>query len=112
MAHPKRNLTVAFAMALAAIAFVPAVASAHALLVGTQPQPGVTVKTTPREVIFEFNQAVGGTPGAVRVYDSAARRVDDGDVSHPSGHESWMGVGLPARLRLISPATLCAEREA
>jgi len=98
MTHRKRNLTVAMVMALAALTIAPAAASAHALLVGTQPQPGVTVKQTPREVIFEFNQAVGGTSGAVRVYDSAARQVDDGDVSHPDGHESWMGVGLPAHL--------------
>jgi copper transport protein len=98
MAHPKRNLTVAIAVALAVSALAPAVASAHALLLATQPQSGVTVKAPPREVIFEFNQAVGGTPGAVRVYDSAARQVDDGDVSHPDGRESWMGVGLPAHL--------------
>jgi copper transport protein len=98
MAHHKRNLSVATAMALAAIAIAPAVASAHALLVGTQPQAGVTVKATPREVIFEFNQAVGGTPGAVRVYDSSGRQVDDGDVSHPHDRESWIGVGLPAQL--------------
>jgi len=98
MAHLRRNLTVAIALALAAIAIAPAAASAHALLVGTQPQTGTTVARAPHEVIFEFNQAVGGTPGAVRVYDSAGREVDNGDVSHPRGDERWMGVGLPSQL--------------
>jgi copper transport protein len=98
MAHPKRNLIVAIALALALSAIAPAVASAHALLIATQPQSGATLTRTPREVIFEFNQAVGGTPGAVRVYDASARQVDDGEVSHPDGRESWMGVGLPAHL--------------
>ena len=49
-------------------------------------------------MVFEFNEAVGGTPGAVRVYDASGREVDDGDVSHPRGNQRWMGVGLPARL--------------
>jgi len=90
--------TVAIAAALGAMAIAPAAASAHALLLGTQPQPGTTVATTPREVIFEFNQAVGGTLGAVRVYNGAGVDVDDGDVSHPDGNEHWMGVGLPRAL--------------
>ena len=45
-------------------------------------------------MIFEFNQNVGGTLGAVRVYDAQGNEVDDLDVSHPDGNEHWMGVGL------------------
>ena len=81
-----------------AATIAPAVAAAHAVLTGTQPVSGTTVQRTPREVIFEFNQAVGGTPGAVRVYDAKGREVDDGDVTHPGGRQHWMGVGLPAKL--------------
>jgi len=98
MSHHKRTLTVAFATALCAFAIAPAAASAHAVLLATQPVTGTTVRSTPREVIFEFNQAVGGTLGAVRVYDGTGGEVDDGDVSHPDGNEHWMGVGLPAHL--------------
>jgi copper transport protein len=94
----RRIFTAALATAFVAVAIVPAVASAHAVLVGTQPVTGTTVRTTPREVIFEFNQAVGGTLGAVRVYDGTGAEVDDGNVSHPDGNEHWMGVGLPAQL--------------
>ncbi len=69
-------------------------ALAHAQLLGTSPASGSTVATQPQEVIFEFNQNVGGTLGAVRVYDAQGNEVDDLDVSHPDGNEHWMGVGL------------------
>ena len=97
---PKRSgrYAVATAMAFIAIALAPASAFAHAQLLGTQPVSGTTLQTTPRQVIFEFNQAVGGTIGAVRVYNAAGKEVDSGDVSHPHGNEHWMGVGLPSHL--------------
>ena len=67
---------------------------AHAQLVGTSPSTGTTVATQPQEVIFKFNQNVGGTLGAVRVYDAQGNEVDNLDVAHPEGQEHWMGVGL------------------
>lgn len=69
-------------------------ASAHAQLLGTTPAADATVARQPPEVIFKFNQNVGGTLGAVRVYDAQGNEVDDLDVSHPQGQEHWMGVGL------------------
>ena len=78
-----------------AIALVGAPSAlAHAQLVGTSPSTGTTVVTQPREVIFKFNQNVGGTLGAVRVYDAQGNEVDNLDVAHPAGQEHWMGVGL------------------
>jgi copper transport protein len=69
-------------------------ALAHAQLLETSPATGSTVATQPAEVTFEFNQAVGGTLGAVRVYNAQGNEVDDLNVSHPDGNEHWMGVGL------------------
>jgi copper transport protein len=69
-------------------------ALAHAQLLGTSPSSGSTVATQPKEVIFEFNQNVGGTLGAVRVYNAQGEEVDNLSVSHPQGNEHWMGVGL------------------
>lgn len=83
-----------FVLACAAsLACAPA-AFAHAQLLETVPAAGSTVQRQPPEVIFEFNQNVGGTLGAVRVYDARGYEVDDLDVSHPQGEERWMGVGL------------------
>ncbi len=70
----------------------------HAQLLGTSPVSGSTVKVQPTEVIFEFNQNVGGTLGAVRVYNAQGTEVDDLDVSHPDGNEHWIGVGLKPHL--------------
>jgi copper transport protein len=83
---------------LISLALLPASAMAHAQLVGTSPQSGTTVKAQPEEVIFKYNQPVGGTVGAVRVYNAEGEQVDDLDVSHPGGHQSWMGVGLKPNL--------------
>ena len=49
-------------------------------------------------MIFKFNQDVGGTLGAVRVYNAQGNEVDNLDVSHPDGNEHWMGVGLKPHL--------------
>ncbi len=77
----------------ALLAYAPA-ALAHAQLLGTSPLTGAVVPRQPQEVIFKFNQSVGGTLGAVRVYDAQGEEVDDLDMSHPEGQEHWMGVGL------------------
>ncbi len=89
-------LAVLVSLCLALLA--PASALAHAQLLGTSPQSGTTVKAQPKEVIFKYNQPVGGTVGAVRVYNAQGDQVDNLDVSHPSGHQSWMGVGLKPNL--------------
>jgi copper transport protein len=100
-ASPRRRMhRVALAAALAlggALATAPS-ALAHAQLLGTSPASGATVATQPKEVIFEFNQNVGGTLGAVRIYNAAGEEVDDLAVSHPRGNEHWMGVGLKPSL--------------
>jgi copper transport protein len=88
---------IAVAACFAAMAWAPA-ALAHAQLLGTSPQAGATVQRTPAEVIFKFNEAVGGTLAAVRVYDANGREVDNLKVSHPGGEQHWMGVGLKAHL--------------
>ncbi len=93
-----RRLSIVLVVCCGCPACAPGVAWAHAQLLGTSPATGSTVPVQPREVIFQFNQNVGGTLGAVRVYDAQGNEVDDLDVSHPSGDEHWMGVGLKPHL--------------
>lgn len=88
---------VATLVCLLLLADAPA-ALAHAQLLGTSPQSGATVAMQPAQVIFKFNQAVGGTLGAVRVYNAQGDEVDNLTVAHPGGHEQWMGVGLKSGL--------------
>jgi copper transport protein len=73
---------------------LPAAASAHARLEGTSPPQGAVVKKEPAAVIFEFDEPVEGNFGAVRVYDAAGERVDEGDAFHPDGEGPRLGVHL------------------
>jgi copper transport protein len=97
----KRTARIALAALLAAcvgaLCSAPA-ALAHAQLVATSPQSGATLARQPSRVTFEFNEAVGGTLGAVRVYDSSGAEVDDLQVEHPRGDSHALGVGLKAGL--------------
>jgi copper transport protein len=92
------RLALGAAAALVAVLMLAPAAWGHAQLLATSPLSGSTVKAQPSEVIFKFNQDVGGTLGAVRVYNAQGSEVDNLDVSHPDGNEHWMGVGLKAHL--------------
>lgn len=94
----RRGALLAPVLALLVVLVGAPAAWAHAQLLGTSPMSGSTVQVQPKEVTFEFNQDVGGTLGAVRVYDAQGNEVDDLNVSHPEGNEHWMGVGLRAHL--------------
>ena len=98
-ARPRRTPRARLALAAALTACIGAMAAApaalaHAQLLGTSPASGATTPSEPKQVIFQFNQNVGGTLGAVRVYNAQGGEVDNLDVSHPQGNEHWMGVGL------------------
>jgi copper transport protein len=92
-----RSLLVLVLVLAGVLASAPA-AAAHAQLLGSSPASGTTVQVQPAKVIFEFNEDVGGTLGAVRVYDARGNEVDDLNVSHPDGDAHWMGVGLKPHL--------------
>ncbi len=92
------RVSLALVLAVAGLLVSAPAGWAHAQLLDTSPVSGSTVKVEPREVVFEFNQDVGGTLGAIRVYDAQGNEVDDLNVSHPDGDEHWMGVGLKPRL--------------
>jgi len=81
-------------LACLAALLLPAAASAHARLEGTSPPQGAVVAREPSAVTFEFDEPVEGNFGAVRVYDAAGERVDEGDAFHPDGDESRLGVHL------------------
>jgi copper transport protein len=93
-ARRARTIVLVILLALAAALACAPAAGAHAQLLDTSPAAGATLASQPKEVSFEFNQAVGGTLGAVRVYNAQGREVDNLEVSHPQGNEHWMGVGL------------------
>jgi copper transport protein len=88
----RRSLPIVLVCMLALL--LPAAASAHARLEGTEPPEGAVVKKEPAAVIFEFDEPVEGNFGAVRVYDASGERVDEGDAFHPNGEGPRLGVHL------------------
>ncbi len=93
-----RSALTAAVCVIAAMLALPAGAAAHAQLLGSVPADGATLRSAPSLFYFEFNQSVGGTLGAVRVYDAAGHEVDTLSIIHPDGKQSWIGVGLKSGL--------------
>jgi copper transport protein len=88
-----RQRTAAAAAALAVgLVLVPA-ASAHAILVTSEPANGAVVRTTPPTVTLRFNEPVETQFGSVRVYDANGARVDSGRVTRPGGDAVAVVVG-------------------
>lgn len=99
-----------FPLLLATLALAPA-ASAHATLLVTRPGNDTAVASAPREVRLHFDEPVVTSLGAVRVYDSSARRVDNGDVSRPEGSDVVVGLraGLPADTYTVTWRVISAD---
>lgn len=77
------------------LALLPAgPASAHTVLVGSDPADGSRLASSPASVTLRFNEQVGLELGYLRVVDSAGRRVDSGPASHPDGDGSKVSVTL------------------
>jgi copper transport protein len=109
----RRSAPLAVLLALCGLTslLAPASAFAHAVVEGTTPLSGQTVKREPAQVEFRYSETVEGNFGAIRVYDRSSQRVDSGDAFHPGGTGSRLATrlkpGLPkgtytATYRVIS----------
>jgi copper transport protein len=74
------------AAALAALAAAPT-ASAHATLVSSTPTNDEVLERAPAQVVLRFSEPVETAFGSIRVYDDAARRVDEGGTERPQPQE-------------------------
>jgi copper transport protein len=74
-------------------------ASAHAVVVSSDPEDGARLAAAPSTVSVTFDESVGlGGGGYLRVIDQVGRRVDDGTASHPGGDGTKISVPLRAGL--------------
>jgi copper transport protein len=84
----------AFAATCVALALLPATASAHALLEATTPERGARLERVPGQVSLRFSEPVEAEFGAVRVFDSRGREVQEGRAFHPGGRGAEVAVRL------------------
>lgn len=89
------------AAVVVAAALVVVVAStgptlAHAVLLEVEPADGAELLEAPAQVRITFDEPVEVPTGGLRVYDTAANRVDEGVV--PTRDPAIVAVGLPASL--------------
>jgi copper transport protein len=73
-------------------------ASAHTVLLGSDPANGSRLTQSPESVTLRFNEQVGLRLGYLRVTDSSGQRVDSGPASHPGGVGSSVSVPLRSGL--------------
>jgi copper transport protein len=75
-------------------------ASAHAMVVGSQPTNGADLKDAPATVEISYDKPVGiAGIGYLHVVDAAGHRVDRGAPVHPDGDATKVQVGLVPGLR-------------
>lgn len=82
-----RTSVAALLAALGALVAVPA-ASAHSILIATEPQRDAVVQESPTRVLLRFNEGVDTSLGrALQVFDGNGEQVDSGTILRPSGRE-------------------------
>jgi copper transport protein len=82
------------AVLTAALVAAPA-AAAHATLVSSTPANDEVVARPPSSVALRFSEPVESAFGAVRIYDSDAKRVDSGRVARPDGNTVDAAIDQP-----------------
>jgi copper transport protein len=90
----RRTLAV-FVLAFVIVGAWAAPAFAHAVIEGTDPGSGATVKQSPKDITLSFSEPVEASLGAIRVFDSRASRIDVGAPQHPGGVTSKVRVSTP-----------------
>jgi copper transport protein len=92
-----RKVTCGLVAGLVAALFAGAgVASAHAELLSSTPQPGAVLAAGPKNVTLTFNENVEISLGAIRLFDGTGASVDISAARHPDGHRDAVEVDLPA----------------
>lgn len=92
-----RLVLLGLGLGIGLLGWAPA-ASAHAVVVGSDPVDGSRLAKSPTSVTIHFDEPVGLDLGYLRVVDAAGRRVDAGSASHPGGDGTSIAVGLKAGL--------------
>jgi copper transport protein len=89
---------VAVALLVGAVAGLALPASAHAVLESTTPPSGTAVPRSPGNVVLHFDEQVSIQPSSVEVFNSSAKRVDNGTTRHVPGDSHAIETAVPGSL--------------
>ncbi len=90
-----RAVAVGCVLAVAsAVLLIPSVASAHAVLVGSDPVDGARLDAAPQRITLEFNEPVEAIQDGIRLYDADGQRV--GAVAAAAPTDRQVAVDVPA----------------
>jgi copper transport protein len=91
----RRIFGAAVASTVLALTFIPGVASAHAILESSSPEPSSLLASSPKEIRLDFDEQVEDTLGDISVYDSEQREVSIGKTVRSSIDASIVSAGVP-----------------
>ena len=90
-----RIVGAAIASTALALAFIPGIASAHAILESSSPAPSELLASSPKEIRLDFDEQVEATLGDIRIYDSEQREVSIKKTVRSSSDVSVVTAGVP-----------------
>ncbi len=94
----RRALLISVPLALLATLLLPAVASAHAILLRSNPASDALLPTPPQRVQMWFTEALNPVFSTAVVVNAENKRVDNRDASVSSSDPTEMDLTLPANL--------------
>ena len=86
----------AIASTVLALTFIPGIASAHAILESSSPEPSALLTSSPKEIRLDFDEEVEDTLGDIRLYDSEQREVSIGKTVRSASDVSKVSAEVPA----------------
>lgn len=91
----RRIVGAAIASTALALAFIPGIASAHAILESSSPAPSELLASSPKKIRLDFDEQVEATLGDIRIYDSEQREVSIEKTVRSSSDVSVVTAGVP-----------------
>ena len=85
----------AIASTVLALTFIPGIASAHAILESSSPEPSALLASSPKEIRLDFDEQVEDSLGDIRIYDSEQREVSVKKTVRSSSDLSIVTAGVP-----------------
>jgi copper transport protein len=96
VAYEPRAIAVA---AMCAICVMPITATAHAVLVASDPAAGARIDSAPQTVRLTFDEPVETSVGSLRVFDAKGESHTSGPVFHPGGDARSIAAHIDAMQR-------------